>query len=38
MQVAECVNIKNIDKARCQAEVLKERREHVHGITLVTVS
>lgn len=38
MQVAECINIQHIDETGSQAEVLEERREHVHGVALVNIS
>lgn len=35
MQVAECVHVEDVDKARGQKEVLEERREHVQRVALV---
>ena len=34
MQIAEGINIQNVDEAGSQAEVLKERGEHVHWVAL----
>lgn len=34
MQIAEGVNVQNIDETGSQAEVLKERGEHVHWVAL----
>ncbi len=34
MQVAECVNVENVDEAGSQTQVLEETGEHVPRITL----